>query len=119
MFGCSSATVFMLGGRDHKWAPCNDCWVLDCYSGTWNKVRCDNNCRGAKYYTVSCFLLFLAQMVIPDSVVQRHFHSMSAFHVNQDCVWVVSFGGVLEWLAGKTSDEQPILSNTTVIELCE
>ena len=114
MTGCSSATVFMLGGRDHKWTPCNDCWVLDCYSGTWTKVTHEEG----KLKIVIIFLL-LAQVLLPDSAVQRHFHSMSAFYVNQECVWVVSFGGVVEWLAGKPADEQPIVANTTVIELCK
>lgn len=63
--------------------------------------------------------MYILQLDLPESVTKRHFLSMSAFTVTPTCVWVTVFGGVSEWITGQSTDDQPIMADTNIFELCK
>ena len=54
---------------------------------------------------------------MPEAVLHRHFHSMSTFAVDSKCVYLVCFGGIRDWKQGVPANEQPMISQTTLLEL--
>lgn len=56
---------------------------------------------------------------MPQFITHRHFHSVSLFPVSQYCVYCILFGGVKEWVQTEPTSNQPILSDTIIIEMCK
>ncbi len=50
-------------------------------------------------------------------VAHRHFHSLSMFNINSNISYGVMFGGITEWEQNTTANDQPMIADTTMIEL--
>lgn len=47
----------------------------------------------------------------------RQYHSLSLFNISSNCGYGVMFGGVKEWMKETSVDDQPMIADTTIIEL--
>lgn len=54
---------------------------------------------------------------MPEAVLHRHFHSMSAFPVDSKCLYIALFGGVSKWDQSIPASEQSMISETTLLEV--
>ena len=59
------------------------------------------------------------QLTLPDGVQPRMWHTVTAFGLRPGWTQVTMFGGCPKWEGGKSSDAQPKLAETTVLEFGE
>ena len=59
----------------------------------------------------------LPQIPLPDDVQPRAYHTITAFSLGPGLTKATMFGGCPDWVAGKTNDQLPKLSETTVLQL--
>ena len=105
----SGPLLVIVGGISGRLSTISDCWIGDLTTKQWKKV-----------YSV-CILdtfqdwfdiVYILQLSLPDSVTERHVHSLSALQLSPHSVLLVIFGGRRSLGSAK-------LSHTVVIELSE
>ena len=59
------------------------------------------------------------QLTLPEGVLPRMFHTVTAFSLGPGRAQVIMFGGCPKWERGKSDDALPKLAETTVLEFGE
>jgi serine/threonine protein kinase len=94
LYGHMKAFLMISGGKDLQWQTLGDAWLLDCTAGSWIKLE------------------------TPERFGHRQFHSLSAFPVYNHCICILAVGGIKQWVQTESPDNQPILSDTYLLEMC-
>ncbi len=64
-------------------------------------------------------VIFCWQVSAPQSAVGRRGHSLTVFSLGPRHFVLVIYGGISEWLVDKSHRDQPIVTETAVVELSE
>ena len=103
----SGPLLVIMGGKNSEDALICDSWIYDFTTKLWKKVQY-SSCIS---YSLTNRLSFL-QLLLPDSVTKRIWHSVSSLQLSSHCVWLIVFGG-----RKSPEDINSRISHTAIIEL--
>lgn len=87
--------LLTVGGVNNQFNTLGDLWVFDVDSGRWKQISA------------------------PQTAVGRRGHSIMVFSLGPRHFLLVIYGGISEWLVDKSHREQPIMTETAVVEFVQ
>ena len=85
---CVSGPLLVIVGGGSGQSTISDCWIYDLTTKQWKKVCVCNNCSYRHFQD-----LYILQLLLPDFMMKRVFHSLSAIQLSSHSVLLVVFGG--------------------------